>query len=326
MSVGSRVLVTGGAGYIGSHLCERLLTEGRSVLCLDTSEPRISDLLSLCDGYDGLEILRHDVAAPFSASVGEIYHLARPGIGPDGALIPEVMARDSVLAAGHVLDCARNAGAKLLFASAPSVYGDTDGAVQREDVYGSINPASPRACDGESQRTAETLFFAARRAGTPSLKLARIFSVYGPHMPATSVVGRIILQALNGEPVTLAGDGSQLCSLCYIDDMVDGLMALMGSADGICGPVNLGAPAVCSLRTLAETIIDLTGSASRIISAPVRAGEARAMVPDTSRAAQQLGWQAETPPEEGLRMTIAGFEMELTRNMLQQTALRMLVA
>lgn len=315
MHLEKRILVTGGAGFIGSHLCARLLNEGCHVICLDnyfTSSQRNIEHLR---GNTAFELLRHDVTIPLYVEVDEIYNLACPASPIHYQRDPVQTTKTSVHGAINMLGLAKRVKAKILQASTSEVYGDPDQHPQREDYWGNVNPIGPRSCYDEGKRCAETLFFDYWRQHRLRIKVARIFNTYGPGMHPNDgrVVSNFIIQALLGRDITIYGDGQQTRSFCYVDDLVDGLMRLMKSGDTVIGPINIGNPEEYSIRQLAEKAIDLTGSSSRIVAQPLPEDDPRRRRPDISKANEHLGWSPSTPLADGLKKTIAYFE-ELLRD------------
>ena len=304
-----RVLVTGGAGFLGSHLCERLLESGADVLCVDNfftgSKRNIAHLI----GNPYFELLRHDVTFALFVEVDEIYNLACPASPVHYQFDPVQTTKTSVHGAINMLGLAKRTKAKILQASTSEVYGDPVLHPQREDYWGNVNPIGPRACYDEGKRCAETLFFDYHRQYGVRIKVARIFNTYGPRMHPNDgrVVSNLIVQALRGEPITLFGDGTQTRSFCYVDDLVDGLMRLMAAPDDFTGPVNLGNEAEFTILALAEQVIRLTGSTSRVVRRPLPADDPKQRKPDVLLARQRLAWQATVPLEQGLERTIAYF-------------------
>ena len=308
------MLVTGGAGFIGGFLCERLIARGEQVLCLDnffTGRP--GNIAQLLD-HPGFELLEHDVTAPFHRDVGQIYNLACPASPVHYQSDPVRTTKVIVQGAIHLLDLARQTGARILQASTSEVYGDPEVHPQAEAYWGHVNPIGVRACYDEGKRCAETLFFDYRRQYGLEIKVARIFNTYGPRMGVDDgrVVSNFVVQALRGEPLTLHGDGSQTRSFCYVDDMVDGLVRLMATPAWVTGPMNLGAPVECSMRQLADTILEITGSRSSIAYAPLPQDDPRRRRPDIGLAERSLDWAPRTSLDEGLRRTIAWFEGALS--------------
>ncbi len=309
-----RILVTGGAGFLGSFLCERLLAQGHEVLCVDnffTGRRRnIAHLLE----HPGFELLRHDVTFPLYVEVDEIYNLACPASPIHYQFDPVQTTKTSVHGAINMLGLAKRVKAKILQASTSEVYGDPVVHPQREEYWGNVNPIGPRACYDEGKRCAETLFFDYWRQHKLKIKVARIFNTYGPRMHPNDgrVVSNFIVQALLGRPITVYGDGSQTRSFCYVDDLIEGLLRLMATADSVTGPVNLGNPAEFTILELAHKVIDKTGSRSRIEFRPLPENDPTQRQPDIARARELLGWQPTVPLDEGLVRTIAYFD-ELLR-------------
>ena len=305
-----RALVTGGAGFLGSHLCERLLAAQYEVLCVDNfytgTKRNIAHLLS----NPFFELQRHDVTFPLYVEVDEIYNLACPASPIHYQFDPVQTTKTSVHGAINMLGLAKRVKATILQASTSEIYGDPSVHPQREDYWGNVNTIGPRACYDEGKRCAETLFFDYYRQYRVQIKVARIFNTYGPRMHPNDgrVVSNFIVQALNGDPITIYGDGSQTRSFCYVDDLIDGLIRLMLSPDGFTGPVNLGNSTEMSVLELAENIVRLTNSRSQIVRKPLPADDPRQRQPDTTLAAQHLGWSAKTPLHDGLQHTIAYFD------------------
>lgn len=304
------VLVTGGAGFLGSHLCERLIAAGHDVLCADNfytgSRENIAHLL----GNPRFELIRHDVTFPLYVEVDEIYNLACPASPIHYGVDPVQTTKTSVHGAINMLGLAKRVGAKILQASTSEVYGDPDVHPQREDYWGNVNPIGPRSCYDEGKRCAETLFFDYWRQYRLRVKVARIFNTYGPRMHPNDgrVVSNFIVQALRGDPITLFGDGSQTRSFCYVADLIDGLVRLMGSPDDFTGPVNLGNPVEMTVAALARKIVDLTGSSSTIEFRPLPEDDPRQRQPDITLARERLDWKPVVGLEQGLVATIAYFE------------------
>ena len=310
MRLGKRVLVTGGAGFIGSHLCKRLLAEGADVLCADnffTGSKRT--LLPLLDN-PRFELLRHDVTIPLQAEVDQIYNLACPASPVHYQRDPVKTTKTSVHGAINMLDLAWRVGATILQASTSEVYGDPAVHPQVESYWGNVNPIGIRSCYDEGKRCAETLFFDYHRQHGLKIKVARIFNTYGPNMhPADGrVVSNFIVQALQGEPITIYGDGQQTRSFCYVDDLVDGLMRLMNTPAEITGPINLGNPGQFTMLELAQTVIELTGARSNLIFMPLPSDDPRQRQPDNSLAKATLDWSPKVQLREGLTKTIAYFD------------------
>ena len=308
--VRGRTLITGGAGFIGSHLCERLLAEGRDVLCVDNyftgRKENIAHLLQM----PNFEAMRHDVTFPLYVEVDEIFNMACPASPVHYQFDPVQTAKTSVIGAINMLGLAKRVRAKILQASTSEVYGDPEFSPQTEEYRGNVNPIGPRACYDEGKRCAETLFFDYHRQHNVRIKVARIFNTYGPRMHPNDgrVVSNFIVQALRNQPITLYGDGSQTRAFCYVDDLVDGLIRMMGAEDDVTGPINLGNPAEMTVRELAERIIALTGSRSRIIYRPLPQDDPKQRCPDITRARQILGWEPRVHLDEGLGKTIAYFD------------------
>jgi UDP-glucuronate decarboxylase len=304
----ARVLVTGGAGFIGSHLCERLLGEGHEVLCVDNyytgSRQNIAAFLS--DAR--FEAMRHDVTFPLYVEVDEIYNLACPASPVHYQQDPVQTTKTSVHGAINMLGLAKRLGATILQASTSEVYGDPLVHPQTEDYWGNVNPIGPRSCYDEGKRCAETLFFDYYRQHRLGIRVARIFNTYGPRMHPKDgrVVSNFIVQALRGEPITIYGDGSQTRSFCYVADLVDGLSRFM-AAGGDPGPVNLGNPGEFTVLELAELVLRLTGSTSKLAFEPLPEDDPKQRRPDISRAKSLLGWEPKVPLEEGLKDTIGYF-------------------
>jgi UDP-glucuronate decarboxylase len=315
MSSGNfRVLVTGGAGFIGSSLCRRLLAQNNEVLCVDNfftgSRANIQDIV----GNPKFEILRHDITFPLYVEVDRIFNLACPASPVHYQYDPVQTTKVSVLGAINMLGLAKRLKAPILQASTSEVYGDPAQHPQRESYWGNVNPIGRRACYDEGKRCAETLFFDYRRQHGLQVKVARIFNTYGPAMhPADGrVVSNFIVQALRGEPITIYGDGSQTRAFCYVDDLVDGLMRLMDTPPEVTGPVNLGNPGEFTIRQLAEIVIRLTGSNSQIITTALPADDPKQRRPDIGLAQELLdGWMPRMPLEEGLARTIPYFRAAL---------------
>jgi UDP-glucuronate decarboxylase len=304
-----RILVTGGAGFLGSHLCERLIAAGSEVLCVDNfytgGKRNIAHLL----GNPNFELLRHDITFPLYVEVDEIYNLACPASPIHYQFDPVQTTKTSVHGAINMLGLAKRLKAKILQASTSEVYGDPEVHPQREEYWGRVNPIGMRACYDEGKRCAETLFFDYYRQHRLRIKVARIFNTYGPRMYPNDgrVVSNFIVQALRGEPLTVYGDGAQTRSFCYVEDLIDALVKLMDSPDDFSGPVNLGNETEFTILELAELVIRLTGSSSRIVRAPLPEDDPRQRKPDARLAVERLGWRATTSLEDGIRKTIEFF-------------------
>jgi UDP-glucuronate decarboxylase len=310
MHLRKRILITGGAGFLGSHLCERLLREGSDVLCVDnlfTGSKR--NIVHLFDN-PYFELMRHDITFPLYVEVEEVYNLACPASPIHYQNDPVQTTKVNVHGSINMLGLAKRVKAKILQASTSEVYGDPEVHPQVESYRGSVNCIGPRSCYDEGKRCAETLFFDYHRQHQLRIKVARIFNTYGPRMHPNDgrVVSNFVLQALRGEPITLYGDGSQTRSFCYVDDLVDGLIRLMATPDSFTGPVNLGNPVEFTIRELAEKILELTGSRSKLIYKPLPVDDPRQRQPDITLAKQELGWSPTVPLAEGLVKTIAYFE------------------
>ncbi len=312
-----RVLVTGGAGFVGSHLCERLVARGDDVLCVDNYFTGRKDNIAHLLGLPNFEAMRHDVTVPLSVEVDEIYNLACPASPVHYQDDPVQTTRTSVLGALNMLELARRLKAKVLQASTSEVYGDPTVHPQTEDYRGNVSTIGPRACYDEGKRCAETLFFDFHRQSGVRIKVARIFNTYGPRMHPDDgrVVSNFILQALRGEDITLYGDGQQTRSFCFVDDLVEGLLRLMDSPDAVTGPINLGNTHEIRVRELAEEVLGLTGSASTLVFRPLPQDDPMQRCPDITRARTTLGWEPRVSLREGLSRTVAYF-----RRLLEQGA------
>ncbi len=313
MHLRTRVLVTGGAGFLGSHLCERLLDDGHDVLCLDNFYTGTKENVAHLLGNPHFELLRHDVTFPLYVEVDEIYNLACPASPIHYQHDPVQTTKTSVHGAINMLGLAKRTKAKILQASTSEVYGDPEVHPQPEGYWGHVNPVGVRSCYDEGKRCAETLFFDYRRQHGLRIKVARIFNTYGPRMHPNDgrVVSNFIVQALRGEPLTLYGDGSQTRSFCYVDDLVEALVRLMASPDEFAGPVNTGNPDEFTIRELAEQVLALTGSTSEIVQRPLPADDPTQRQPDIALAREVLGWEPKIRLAEGLRPTVAYFRDQL---------------
>ena len=311
-----RTLVTGGAGFLGSHLCERLIADGHEVLCVDNfftgSRKNVASLLDA----PGFELMRHDVTFPLYVEVDQIFNLACPASPVHYQHDPVQTTKTSVHGAINMLGLAKRIGATILQASTSEVYGDPNVHPQTEDYWGHVNPIGPRACYDEGKRCAETLFFDYWRQHRLPIKVARIFNTYGPRMLPNDgrVVSNFIVQALLGRDITLYGDGGQTRSFCYVDDLIEAFVRLMGTPAEVTGPINLGNPVEVSMRTLAEKVLELTGSASKMVLRPIPADDPRQRQPDISRAREILDWEPTVALDEGLRRTITYFDDLLSNN------------
>jgi UDP-glucuronate decarboxylase len=309
-SIRKRVLVTGGAGFLGSHLCERLLNEGAEVLCVDNCFTGTRNNISRLLDNPRFEFLRHNITFPLFVEVDEIYNLACPASPIHYQFDPVQTTKTSVQGAINMLGLAKRIKARILQASTSEVYGDPAVHPQTEDYWGHVNPLGPRACYDEGKRCAETLFFDYQRQNNVDIKVARIFNTYGPRMHPNDgrVVSNFIMQSLQGKPISVFGKGTQTRSFCYVDDLVDGLMRLMGSRDGFTGPVNLGNPIEFTILELAQKAIELTGSSSTIDYQPLPQDDPRQRQPDITLAQTELGWQPAVQLEAGLVKTIPYFK------------------
>jgi len=309
-------MVTGGAGFLGSHLVEALLSAGHEVLCVDNLFTGTKDNLAGVATHPRFEFLRHDITWPLYVEVDEIYNLACPASPIHYQHDPVQTTKTSVHGAINMLGLAKRLGARILQASTSEVYGDPSVHPQPEEYWGNVNPIGPRSCYDEGKRCAETLFFDYHRQHRLEIKVARIFNTYGPRMhPADGrVVSNFIVQALAGEPITIFGDGSQSRSFCYVDDLVDGLIRLMESPAEVTGPINLGNPREFTIRELAQQVVDLTGSKSPIDRRPLPADDPRQRRPDITKAREILGWEPSVPLEDGLARTVEYFrQLEAAR-------------
>lgn len=308
-----RVLVTGGAGFLGSHLIDRLIDRGDDVLCLDNLFTGAKQNIAHLHGHEQFEFMRHDVTIPLFLEVDEIYNLACPASPIHYQHDPVQTTKTSVHGAINMLGLAKRTGAKIFQASTSEVYGDPVVHPQREDYWGHVNPIGPRSCYDEGKRCAETLFFDYHRQHGLKIKVARIFNTYGPRMhPADGrVVSNFIVAALKGEPITIYGDGSQTRSFCYVDDLVEGFLRLMDSADEVTGPINLGNPGEFSMRELAEKVIAITGSRSPISFLPLPQDDPRQRRPDISLAKEKLDWSPAIALDQGLERTVSFFRQSI---------------
>ena len=304
-----KVLVTGGAGFIGSHLCNRLVIEGNDVICVDNfytgKKSNVENLLR----EKNFELLRHDVTFPLFLEVDEIYNLACPASPVQYQVDPVQTTKTSVHGAINMLGLAKRTGAKILQASTSEVYGDPEVSPQNEEYLGNVNPTGPRACYDEGKRCAETLFFDYFRQHKVNIRVARIFNTYGPLMLPNDgrVVSNFAIQALKGDALTVYGNGNQTRSFCFVDDMVDGLMRLMNCSDDIVGPINLGNPDEVKINALAEMVINFTNSKSKIKSLPELEDDPKQRCPDISKARALLGWEPQITLKEGLDKTLKHF-------------------
>jgi UDP-glucuronate decarboxylase len=310
-----RILVTGGAGFIGSHLCERLLNEGNEVLCVDNFFTGTKDNINQVARNPYFEFIRHDICFPLYVEVDEIYNLASPASPIHYQFDPVQTTKANVLGAINMLGLAKRLKIRIFQASTSEVYGNPTIHPQPETYWGNVNTTGPRACYDEGKRCAETLFFDYYRQHKLDIKVARIFNTYGPRMHPNDgrVVSNFILQALRGQDITVYGDGVQTRSFCYIDDMIEGIYRFMSLANGFIGPVNLGNPSEVTILDLAKIIIDLTGSGSKIVFKKLPQDDPERRMPDVSLARSKLGWKPEVDLKTGLMKTIEYFE-EITRS------------
>ena len=317
MHLERRILITGGAGFIGSFLCERLLETGANVLCADNfftgTRTNVAHLLN----HPRFELMRHDVCFPLYVEVDEIYNMACPASPIHYQFDPVQTTKTSVHGAINMLGLAKRVKAKILQASTSEVYGDPAVHPQPEEYWGNVNPIGPRSCYDEGKRCAETLFFDYHRQHNLRIKVARIFNTYGPRMHPNDgrVVSNFIVQALKGEDITLYGDGQQTRSFCYVDDLARGLMALMDSPDHVTGPINIGNPGEFTIRQLAEQVIDLTGSKSQLVFRPLPQDDPKQRKPNIEKAREILGWEPAIELREGLGKTIAYFDAMLSNRL-----------
>ena len=308
------VLVTGGAGFLGSHLCDRLIKDGHDVICVDNfftgAKANIEHLL----GHTRFELMRHDVTFPLYVEVDQIYNLACPASPIHYQHDPVQTTKTSVHGAINMLGLAKRLRARIFQASTSEVYGDPNVHPQTEGYWGNVNPIGPRSCYDEGKRCAETLFFDYWRQHKLEIKVARIFNTYGPRMHPNDgrVVSNFVVQALKGEPITIFGDGSQTRSFCYVDDLVDGFIRLMDSPAELTGPINLGNPGEFTIKQLAEMTIELTGSGSQLTFLPLPQDDPKQRRPDISLAHKHLGWEPKVKLREGLQHTIAYFDKLLS--------------
>jgi UDP-glucuronate decarboxylase len=305
-----RILVTGGAGFLGSHLCDRLLQDGHEVLCVDNLFTGTKQNVAHLRDHPNFEFLRHDVTFPLFVEVDEIYNLACPASPIHYQHDPVQTTKTSVHGAINMLGLAKRLGCRILQASTSEVYGDPSVHPQTEEYWGNVNPIGPRSCYDEGKRCAETLFFDYFRQHRLLIKVARIFNTYGPRMhPADGrVVSNFIMQALRGEPITIYGDGAQTRSFCFVDDLIEGLIALMRSPDEVTGPINLGNPVEFTMAELAQKVIVATGSKSPLVHVELPPDDPRQRRPDITRARTILAWEPRISLDEGLRTTVAYFQ------------------
>jgi UDP-glucuronate decarboxylase len=308
-----KILVTGGAGFLGSHLCERLIAQGHEVLCVDNfftgARRNVAHLLD----HSSFELMRHDVTFPLYVEVDEIYNLACPASPVHYQFDPVQTTKTSVHGAINVLGLAKRVKATVLQASTSEVYGDPEVHPQAEEYWGRVNPIGFRSCYDEGKRCAETLFFDYHRQHKVPIKVVRIFNTYGPRMHPNDgrVVSNLIVQALKGEDITLYGDGQQTRSFCYVDDLIEAMMRMMGTGPEVTGPINIGNPGEFTIRELAEAVLDLTGSKSKLVHRPLPPDDPRQRRPDITKAKDMLGWEPTIPLRDGLTRTIGYFDAYL---------------
>ncbi len=310
MHLKKRILVTGGAGFLGSHLCERLVDSGNDVICVDNFFTGTKDNILHLLARPHFELLRHDVTFPLYVEVDEIYNLACPASPIHYQHDPVQTTKTSVHGAINMLGLAKRCGARIFQASTSEVYGDPQVHPQKESYWGHVNPVGERSCYDEGKRCAETLFFDYYRQHRLAIKVGRIFNTYGPNMHPNDgrVVSNFIMQALRGDDITLFGDGLQTRSFCYVDDLIRAFVLFMETSEEVTGPINLGNPNEFTIKQLAELVLDLTGSKSRLVYRPLPSDDPMQRQPDIAQAREVLGWQPEVQLEEGLRKTIAYFE------------------
>jgi len=308
------ILVTGGAGFLGSHLCDRLLDDGHDVICVDNFFTGRKQNIEHLIGHPRFELMRHDVTLPLYVEVDEIYNLACPASPVHYRHDPVQTTKTSVLGAINMLGLAKRLKCRIFQASTSEVYGDPAVHPQTEDYWGNVNPIGPRACYDEGKRCAETLFFDYHRQHKLEIKVARIFNTYGPRMDPNDgrVVSNFIVHALKGQPITIYGDGSQTRSFCYVDDLIDGFLLFMNGPAGMRGPVNLGNPGEFKIKELAELVVEMTGSKSKLTYLPLPEDDPRQRRPDISLAKERLKWQPTISLREGLRQTIEHFDRLLS--------------
>ncbi len=307
---GKRILVTGGAGFLGSHLCEELLNKGHDVLCLDNFFTGAKQNIRHLIGNPYFELIRHDITQPILVEVEAIYHLACPASPIHYQKNPIKTIKTNILGTMNVLGIAKRTGASVLQASTSEVYGDPTVHPQPESYWGNVNTVGPRSCYDEGKRVAETLCFDYHRKHSVDVRVVRIFNTYGPNMDPVDgrVVSNFIVQALKGEPITLYGDGSQTRSFCYVTDLIAGFVKMMEAPSPCPGPINLGNPNEFTIKELAERVLQLTGSRSELVTKPLPEDDPKVRCPDISRARQQLQWSPSVQLEEGLGHTIAYFQ------------------
>jgi UDP-glucuronate decarboxylase len=313
MKIQNRILVTGGAGFLGSHLCDRLVAQGHDVLCLDNFFTGVKQNINHLLGTANFEVIRHDLVQPIFLEVDQIYNLACPASPIHYQYNPVKTIKTSVMGAIHMLGLAKRVKARILQASTSEIYGDPIVHPQKEDYWGNVNTIGIRSCYDEGKRCAETLFFDYHRQNKVDIRVVRIFNTYGPRMHPNDgrVVSSFIVQALNNRDITIYGDGTQTRSFCYVDDLVEGMIRMMNGPDDFIGPVNLGNPDECAILELAEKVMEITRSKSNIVYKPLPQDDPMRRQPDITLAGEKLGWKPETGLEEGLKKTIRYFEKTL---------------
>lgn len=311
-----RILITGGAGFLGSHLCERMLNQGNEVLCVDNFFSSTRQNIEPLMGHPRFELMRHDVTFPLYVEVDEIYNLACPASPVHYQHDPVQTTKTSVIGAINMLGLAKRLKAKILQASTSEIYGDPTVHPQTEEYWGNVNTIGIRSCYDEGKRCAETLFFDYQRQHKLQVKVIRIFNTYGPKMHPNDgrVVSNFIVQALQGKNITIYGDGQQTRSFCYVDDLIEAMVRMMSSSDDVTGPINTGNPHEFTIRQLAEMVIEMTGSKSKLIFEPLPSDDPKQRKPDIKRAKDLLGWEPKTQLRDGLRKTISYFDEHLKKN------------
>jgi len=319
-----RVLVTGGAGFLGSHLCDRLLQQGHEVLCVDNFFSSTRQNVVHILGNPRFELLRHDVTFPLYVEVDEIYNLACPASPVHYQFDPVQTTKTSVIGAINMLGLAKRLRIKILQASTSEIYGDPAVHPQTEDYWGNVNPIGFRSCYDEAKRCAETLFYDYRRQHNMPVKIVRIFNTYGPRMHPNDgrVVSNFIVQALKGQDLTIYGDGSQSRSFCYVDDLIEAMLRMMETAPDITGPINVGNPTEFTILELAELVLESTATKSRIVFEPLPSDDPKQRRPDITKARAVLGWEPKTPLRDGLAKTVAYFDKLLSQGSTPALALR----
>lgn len=312
---GKRVLVTGGAGFIGSHLCDRLIDRGDDVICVDNFYSSTKSNVAHLIGHPRFELVRHDVTFPLYVEIDEIFHLACPASPVHYQRDPVQTTKTAVHGSINILGLAKRTKARVLLTSTSEVYGDPEVHPQSEDYWGRVNPIGPRACYDEGKRAAETLFFDYWRQHNLDIKVVRLFNTYGPRMRADDgrVVSNFVVAALEGKPLTLYGDGSQTRSFCYVDEVVEGILRMMETPHGVTGPVNLGNPAEFTIRRLAELVVELVGGEAPFVGQPLPEDDPSRRCPDITLAKETIGWAPTVQLREGLGRTIEHFRSVLAQ-------------